>query len=56
MSLDYLKKNYTYDVDAVCKVFQGIVQGMEFKTTKDIINEVGIGGNTIDSFVIKLLT
>lgn len=54
--LDYLKKNYTYDVDAVCKVFQGIVQGMEFKTTKDIINEVGIGGNTIDSFVIKLLT
>lgn len=54
--LDYLKKNYTYDVDSVCQIFQAISQGEEFKTTKDIINKVGIGGNTIDSFVMKLLT
>ena len=54
--LDYLKKNYTYDVDAVCKVFQSISQGEEIKSTRDIINKVGMGGNTVDSFVIKLLT
>ncbi len=54
--VDYLKKNYTFDVDSVCKVFQSVSQGEEIKTTKDIINKVGLGGNTIDSFVIKLLT
>ena len=54
--MDYLKKNYTYDVDSVCKVFQAISQGESIKNTKDIINKVGLGGNTIDSFVIKLLT
>ena len=54
--LDYLKKNYTYDVDSVCKVFHARSQGEEFQTTKDIINKVGMGGNTIDSFVMKLLT
>lgn len=52
----YLQKNYTYDVDSVCKIFQMISQGEEIKTSKDIINKVGIGGNTIDSFVMKLLT
>lgn len=54
--LNYLKKNYTYDVNSVCEVFTLINQGEEFQTTKDIINKVGIGGNTIDSFVLKLLT
>lgn len=54
--LDYLKKNYTYDVNSVCKLFDLILQGETIKTTKDIINKVGIGGNTVDSFVIKLLT
>ena len=54
--LDYLKKNYTYDVDSVCKLFQSISQGEEIKSTRDIINKVGIGGNTVDSFVMKLLT
>ena len=54
--VDYLKKNYTYDVDSVCKIFLSVKQGEEITTTKDIINKVGIGGNTIDSFVIKLLT
>ena len=54
--VDYLKKNYTFDVDSVCKIFQAVSQGEEISSTKDIINKVGIGGNTIDSFVIKLLT
>lgn len=54
--VDYLKKNYTFDVDSVCKVFQSVSQGEEIKSTRDIINKVGLGGNTIDSFVIKLLT
>ena len=54
--LDYLKKNYTYDVNSVCKLFELVLQGETVKTTKDIINKVGMGGNTVDSFVIKLLT
>lgn len=54
--LNYLKKNYTYDVDSVCKLFDKIKNEVEVKTTSDIIKEVGIGGNTIESFLIKLLT
>ena len=54
--MDYLKKNYTFDVDSVCKIFQAVSQVEEIKTTKDVINKVGMGGNTVDSFVIKLLT
>lgn len=54
--LTYLKKNYVYDVEAVCEIFRAIQQGETFTTTKDIIAKVGIGGNTVDSFVMKLLT
>jgi len=54
--LSYLKKNYTYDVGSVCELFDAILQDHIIKSTKDIINLVGIGGNTVDSFVIKLLT
>ena len=52
----YLKKNYTYDVDAVCSLFEKIKSGEEVKTTKDVIRLVGIGGNTISKLVMKLLT
>ena len=52
----YLKKNYTYDVDAVCALFEKIKSGEEVKTTKDVIRLVGIGGNTISKLVMKLLT
>lgn len=54
--LQYVKKNYTYDVQAVCDLFENIKQGEEVSSRQDIINMVGIGGNTIDNFVIKLLT
>lgn len=54
--LDYLKKNYTYDVSSVCELFDKIMQDEEVVTTEDIIELVGIGGNTVDSFVMKLLT
>lgn len=54
--LNYLKKNYTYDVDAVCKLFSMIKQGDSVTTTKEVIARIGIGGNTIDSLTIKLLT
>lgn len=54
--LNYLKKNYTYDVDAVCKLFSMIKQGESITNTKEVISKIGIGGNTIDSLTIKLLT
>lgn len=53
--LSYLKKNYTYDVQNVCSLFMKLKAGEAVKTTKDIINMIGIGGNTIDSFIMKLL-
>ncbi len=54
--LDYLKKNYMFNVDAICKLFFMISQGEEIETTKDIVSKVGVGGNNVDSFVIHLLT
>lgn len=54
--LNFLKKNYTYNVNSICTLFDRINNDIPIKTTGDIINEVGIGGNTIESFVIKLLT
>lgn len=53
--LNYVKKNYTYDVQNVCTLFMKLKSGETVKTTKDIINMIGIGGNTIDSFIMKLL-
>lgn len=52
----YVKKNYTYDVQNVCNLFMKIKAGEVVKTNKDIISLIGIGGNTIESFVMKLLT
>lgn len=54
--MKYLIKNYTYDVDAVCDLFISIKNGSKVKTKNDIIKLVGLGGNTVDSYVIKLLT
>lgn len=54
--LNYLKKNYTFDVDSICDVFERTKNGEVFKNSKDIISQVGIGGNTISKFVIKTLT
>lgn len=54
--LNYVKKNYTYDVQSVCNLFMKLKVGEKVSTNKDIISLIGIGGNTIDSFVMKLLT
>lgn len=54
--MKYLIKNYTFDVDAVCDLFIGIKNGAKIKTRKNIIDLVGLGGNTVDSYVVKLLT
>lgn len=54
--LVYLEKNYTYDVNAVCELYNMIKSGEEISTQKDIVEKVGLGGNTVDSVLIKLLT
>lgn len=51
----YIKKNYTYDVDAVCRLFEMMKEGTKVRSTKAIIDLVGTGGNTPLSIVIKLL-
>lgn len=54
--LNFVAKSYTYDVQAVCDLFTAIRSGAEVSSKRDVVELVGIGGNTVDSFVIKLLT
>lgn len=54
--LKYVAKNYNYDVNGVCTLFTLLRSGDEVKTQKDIVELIGVGGNSIDKFLIKLLT
>lgn len=53
--LHYVAKTYNYDVQAVCDLFNLVRSGNEVTTKKDIIELVGVGGNSTDSFVVGLL-
>lgn len=53
--LDYVCKNYMYDVQSVCDLFSMIRSGNEIESKKEIIEAVGVGGNTVSSLVIKIL-
>ena len=52
----YIKKNYKYNVDLVCELFLGIKNGNVPKSEKEIIEMVGVGGNTPQALTISLLT
>lgn len=54
--MTYVKKNYKYNVDLVCELFLGIKNGNVPKTEKDIIEMVGVGGNTPQALTVSLLT
>lgn len=54
--LKFVGKNYTYDVQGVCDLFSMLRSGNEVKSQKDIVELIGVGGNSIDRFLIKLLT
>jgi hypothetical protein len=54
--LDHVCKTYTYDVQAVCDLFTLIRSGNEITTKRDIIEAVGVGGNSVSSLTVKILT
>lgn len=54
--MTYVKKNYKYNVDLVCELFLDIRNGNVPKSEKDIIEMVGIGGNTPQALTVSLLT
>jgi len=54
--LDYVVDTYTYDVQSVCDLFMAVKSGSEIVSKKDIIELIGVGGNSVDSFTLGLLT
>ena len=52
----YVKKNYKYNPDLVCSLFDKVKNGFSKKKEKDVIELVGIGGNTPQALTISLLT
>lgn len=54
--MKYIKQNYLYNPDLVCELFTRIKGGYVPSTEKEIIELVGVGGNTPQAFVIGLLT
>jgi len=52
----YLHKNYRYDPQAVCNFFMEVKSGAEVKTDKDVIDVIGLGKNSVDNFVVSLLS
>ena len=52
----YLHENYRNDPQAISDLFTLIKSGNEVKLKRDIIELIGIGGSSVDSLVISLLT
>lgn len=55
--LDYVVKNYKYDVQSIFELFTMIRSGSDISTKKDIIEAIGsgLGGNAVGSFTVTLL-
>ena len=54
--MKFVKKNYKYNPDLVCELFSKVKDGEMPKTEKDIIEMVGVGGNTPQALTVSLLT
>lgn len=52
---NYVATSYNYDLESVFKLFRSIRSGNEFNTRREIIEEVGAGGNSVDTFTLTLL-
>ena len=52
----YVAENYYHDSVAVCDLFRFLKSGYEVNSKKDIIELVGVGGNSVDKLCIMLLT
>lgn len=53
--LNFLCKNYRYDVERVVNLFSKMRIGLQVSTRQDIIDEIGLGGMTPASYTIDLL-
>lgn len=53
--LNYLCKNYRYDVDKVMTLFIKMRSGLRVFSKQELIDEIGLGGVTPESMVIDLL-
>lgn len=54
--MTYVKRNYLYNPDLVCELFSRVKGGNIPTSEKDIIEMVGVGGNTPQAFAINLLS
>lgn len=53
--MHYVCDTYKYDVQAVFELINLLKSGNEFKDKKEIIDSIGIGGNSVDNLVLSLL-
>ena len=54
--MGYVKKNDRYNTDLVCLLFRNIASGRVPKAEREIIEMVGIGGNTPTAYLMGWLT
>lgn len=53
--VNYVCKNYQYDVQAAFDLFDHVRNGGEVRSKKDIIDKVGLGGNSVGSLTLAIL-
>lgn len=53
--LDFVAKTYRYDVQSVCDLATMLKSGSEFDTKREIIQAVGVGGNSVTNLTVQLL-
>lgn len=53
--LDFVAESYQWDVQAVFDLIAYLKAGNSFDTKRDIVEAVGVGGNTVDKFTVNLL-
>jgi hypothetical protein len=54
--VNYVYKNYAGDLDALFLLLDALREGEEFQKEKDIIAICGLGRNTTQNFIIKIMT
>lgn len=52
---DFVCKGYSGDVDSVMTLFRALQSGEKVESKRDITDICGLGGNTVDSFILGLL-
>lgn len=53
--LDFVAESYQWDIQAIFDLIAYLKSGNDFESKKDIVEVVGVGGNTVDKFTLNLL-